>query len=61
VIVRFFPFETGFLHYVMLRITSVEMTQGGLSFFGEELACFPGSTHGQSNLTSFDKADSLDQ
>ena len=60
-IVRFFPFETGFPCCVMLRITSVEMTECGLSSLGEEPVFLPGSTHGQGNLTLFDKADSLDQ
>jgi hypothetical protein len=30
-----FPFETRFLHYVMLRLTSVEMTKCTFAFSGE--------------------------
>ena len=42
-IVRDFPFEARFLHYVMLRITSVEMTDYSLAFFCEESVAFSGA------------------
>ena len=37
------PFETRFLHYLMLRITPVGMTTSGLSFFSERSTCFLGA------------------
>ena len=42
-IVRVFPFEAGFLRYVMLRITSVGMTKCSHAFFGEESVDFSGA------------------
>jgi hypothetical protein len=41
-IVRAFPFETGFLHYVTLRITSVGMTECSLSLFIQKSMRFLG-------------------
>ena len=40
---RGLPFEARFLRYMMLRITPVGMTEGGLAFFGEESMCFLGA------------------
>ena len=37
-----FPFEAGFLRYVMLRITSVGMTEYSLGSFGEWSILFIG-------------------
>ena len=40
---RGLPFETRLLRYMMLRITPVGMTEGGLAFFGGESMCFLGA------------------